>query len=92
MSHCRLGHRIFNLESIPVLPQVPSPDLRPCDFFLFPKLKNILSRFATLENIQKSVTDMLKIIPVENFQRCYIYERERERESNEQDTLRMEES
>jgi len=36
-----------------------SPDLSPCDFFLFPRLKNHLKRrhFVTLDNIQKSVID-----------------------------------
>jgi transposase len=61
-------------KGIPVVPQPPySPDLSPCDIFLFPKLKNVLKgrHFGTLENIQKSVTDMLKTIPVEDFQRCY---------------------
>ena len=50
-----------------------SPDLSPYDFLLFPKLKNVLNgrHFGTLENIQKSVTEMLKTIPVEDFQRCY---------------------
>lgn len=61
-------------KGIPVVPQPPySPDLSPCDFFLFPTLKNVLKgrHFGTLENIQKSVTDMLKTISVEDFQRCY---------------------
>lgn len=50
-----------------------SPDLSPCDFFLFPKLKHVLKgrHFGTLENIQKTVTEQLKAIPVEDFQRCY---------------------
>ena len=40
--------------------------------FLFPKLKNVLKgrHVGTLENNQKSVTDMLKTIQVEDFQRC----------------------
>ena len=61
-------------KRISVVPQPPySPDLSPCDFFLFPTLKHILKggHFETLENIQKTVTDQLKAIPVENFQRCY---------------------
>ena len=61
-------------ENIPVLPQPPySPDLSPCDFFLFPRLKNHLKghHFGTLDNIQKSVTDELKGIPAEAFQHCY---------------------
>lgn len=61
-------------KSIPVVPQPPySPDLSPCDFFLFPRLKNHLKgrHFGTLDNIQKSVTDELKGIPAEAFQHCY---------------------
>ena len=61
-------------KSIPVVPQPPYlPDLSPCDFFLFPWLKNHLKgrHFGTLDNIQKSVTDKLKGIPAEAFQRCY---------------------
>ena len=48
-------------KSIPVVPQPP------CDFFLFHKLKNVLNgrNFRTLENIQKSVMNMLKTILVE---------------------------
>ena len=61
-------------KNIPVVPQPPySPDLSPCDFFLFPRLKNYLKgrHFGTLDNIQKSVTDELKGIPAEAFQHCY---------------------
>jgi len=61
-------------KSIPVVPQPPnSPDLSPCDFFLFPWLKNRLKRrhFGTLDNIQKSITDELKGMPVEAFQHHY---------------------
>ena len=50
-------------KGIPVVRQSPySPDLSPCDFFLFPELKNVLKgrHFRTLENIQNSV-------PVEDF-------------------------
>jgi hypothetical protein len=49
------------------------PDLSPCDFFLFPRLKNHLKgrHFGSLDNIQKSVTDELKGIPAEAFQHCY---------------------
>ena len=50
-----------------------SPDLSPCDVFLFPRLKTLLKgrHFGTLNNIQKSVTDELKGIPAEDFQHCY---------------------
>jgi hypothetical protein len=61
-------------KCMPVFPQPPySLDLSPCDFFLFPRLKNHLKRrhFGILDNIQKSVTDELKGIPAEAFQYCY---------------------
>jgi len=40
LSHCHLRERIFGQNRISVVPQPPySPDLSPCDFFFFPKLK-----------------------------------------------------
>ena len=61
-------------KGIPVVPQPPySPDLSPCDFFLFPKLKFHFKgrHFGTVENIEKAVTDQLKAIPVSDYQRYY---------------------
>jgi len=49
-------------KNIPVLPHPPySPDLAPCDFYRFPKLKSKLKghHFGTMEKIQKIVTDEL---------------------------------
>jgi hypothetical protein len=43
-----------------------SPDLAPCDFWLFPKLKNALKRFADFSDIQCNVKTLLRGIP-ENF-------------------------
>ena len=73
LHHVMFRHRTLTTKGIPVVLQSPySPDLSPCDFFLFHKLKNVLNgcNFVTLENIQKSVTDILKSIPVEDFQHC----------------------
>ncbi|GFX20745.1 putative transposase [Trichonephila clavipes] len=61
-------------KNIPVALQPPySPDLSPCDFSLFPKLKNHLKghHFGTLENILTAVTDQLKAIPISEFHQCY---------------------
>ncbi len=61
-------------KGIPMVPQPSySPDLSPCDFYLFSKPKNVLKglHFALLENVQKSVMDMLKTIAIEDFRRCY---------------------
>jgi len=66
---------ILAKKGIPVVPQPPySPDLSPCDFLLFPKLKFHLKgrHFRTVENIEKAVTDQFKAIPVSDFQRCYV--------------------
>ncbi|GFX83129.1 protein GVQW3 [Trichonephila clavipes] len=67
-------NRFLAGKNIPVSPQSPySPDLSPCNFFLFPKLKNHLKghHFGTLENIQTAVTDQLKAIPISEFYQCY---------------------
>ena len=63
--HTALSVKVFlTSKGIPVVPQPPpySHDLSPCEFLLFLKLKNVLKgcHFGTLENIQKSVTDILK--------------------------------
>jgi len=46
-----------------------SPDLAPCDFFLFPKLKLRIKgrRFDTIEEIQEE----LETIPKRDFQGCF---------------------
>ena len=61
-------------KGVPVVPQPQySPDLSPCDFLLFQKLKFHLKgrHFGTVENIEKAVTAQLKAIPVSDIQRCY---------------------
>jgi len=57
-------------KGIPVVPQpLYSPDLSPCNFFLFPKLKFHLKdrHFGTVDNIQKVVTEQLRALPHEDF-------------------------
>jgi len=61
-------------KNIPVLPHLPySPDLAPCDFCLFPKLKSKLKghHFGTMENIQRIVTDVLNTLTENDFQYCF---------------------
>ena len=60
-------------NKITTLPYPPySPDLAPCDFFLFPKLKTHLKghNLGTLENVQAAVTRALNILS-EDFLHCY---------------------
>jgi hypothetical protein len=49
-----------------------SPDLAPCDFWLFPKLKTTLKghRFSDIADIQGHATTILQSIPEEEFQKC----------------------
>ena len=50
-----------------------SPNLAPCDFFLFPKLKGIFqeTRFQGVEDIKTSMTRHLKTITKEKFSQCF---------------------
>ena len=50
-----------------------SPDLVPCDFFLFPKLKRSMEerRFATIEEIKTASLEDLKTIPKSANQKCF---------------------
>jgi len=61
-------------KKIPILPHPPySPDLAPCNFYLFSKFKLKLKghRFRTMENIQKVVFDELHTLTENNFWHCY---------------------
>ena len=57
-----------------IMPQPPySPDLAPCDFFLFPKLKRPMKgrRFATIEEIKTESLRELKDIPKSAYRKCF---------------------
>ena len=50
-----------------------SPDLAPSDFFLFPKIKEILKgrHFDDNDDIRNNTTAALKAIPQNQFQNCF---------------------
>jgi hypothetical protein len=53
-------------HSIPVVSQAPySPDMTPCDFWLFPKLKRLLkgSRFDSHKDIMRNAMKELRSLP-----------------------------
>ena len=53
----------------PVLQYAPySPDLAPCDFFLFPKIKAVLkgTRFESMEAVKQKTADILKALTKED--------------------------
>jgi transposase len=72
--HAALSVRKFLAKhSIPVVPHPPySPDLAPCDFFLFPKLKSTLKGklFQDVAEIQLNTTLQLQAIPKQAYQTC----------------------
>ena len=49
-----------------------SPDLAPCEFFLFPRLKKVLKghRIEAMEDIKRNSTKTLLDIPKEEFAKC----------------------
>jgi transposase len=60
-------------HSIFVVPHPPySPDLAPCDFFLFPRLKSTLKgkTFQDIVEIQLNTTQQLQAIPKQAYQTC----------------------
>ena len=73
-SHTSIAVREFLAQNnITTLPHPPySPDLAPCDFFLFPKLKTHLKghHFGTVENVQAAATRVLNNISSEDFLHC----------------------
>ena len=55
---------------IKTVPQPPySPDLAPCDFWLFPKLKEKLRgcRYETIEEMKEAVTNVIDTLTKEDF-------------------------
>ncbi|KAE9541769.1 hypothetical protein AGLY_003760 [Aphis glycines] len=61
-------------HGIPVVSQPPySPDLAPCDFFLFPKIKMALKskRFQDVDEIKQNATEQLRRVSKNDFHRCF---------------------
>jgi hypothetical protein len=63
-AHTALSVKQFLAEKqIAVLEHPPhSPNLAPCDFFLFPKVKSVLkgTRFASVTEVKKKTTEQLR--------------------------------
>ena len=57
-----------------VIPHPPySPDLAPCDFFVFPRMKGQTKgkRFADISEVKKKTLEVLNNISTEEFQKCF---------------------
>ena len=69
-----LTHQFLAKNKIPVIPLPPySPDLAPCDFSIFPKMKLKLKgrRFDTVEAIQAKTQKMLDPLTEKDFQEAF---------------------
>jgi transposase len=66
--------RYLAKNNIPVMEHPPySPDLAPCDFFLFPKIKSALkgTRFESVDAVKAKATQLLKSITQDDLQHCF---------------------
>ncbi|VVC26015.1 DDE superfamily endonuclease domain [Cinara cedri] len=74
-AHSTLSIREFLAsKNVLMIPHPPySPDLAPCDFFLFPRLKSTLKshRFQDVDETIHKATQELKAITMEEIQRCF---------------------
>ena len=55
--------QVLTDKNITTLEHPPySPDLAPCDFYLFPKVKSVLkrTRFGSVDDVKKKTADVLK--------------------------------
>ena len=59
-------HRLFDQDGHQTVPQPPSsPDLAPCNFWLFPKLRGC--RYETIEEMKEAVTKVIDTLTQEDF-------------------------
>ena len=74
-AHAALSVEQFLVDkSIATLQHLPySPDLAPCDFFLFPKLKSVLkgTRFESMEAAKNKTTQVLKQLTENELQHAF---------------------
>jgi hypothetical protein len=69
-AHTSLVQQFLTSKNITVIPHLPySPDLTPCDFFLFPKMKLRLKgrRFDMTEEIHAKMQEVFDALTFENF-------------------------
>ncbi|KAL1454506.1 hypothetical protein WDU94_010745 [Cyamophila willieti] len=74
------AHSAFSVKTflakynIPVLEHPPySPDLAPCDFYLFPKIKSALkgTRFESVDAVKKKAAEVMKGLTQNDLQHCF---------------------
>ena len=74
-AHNALSVKTFLAKhNIPILDHPPySPDLAPCDFFPFPKVKSALkgTRFESVEAVKEKATEVMYGLTENDLQHCY---------------------
>ena len=73
-THGNVCEEVLAIKQITVLEHPAySPDLAPSDFFLFPKIKEILKGryFDDTDDIRNNTTAALKDIPLNQLQNCF---------------------
>jgi len=61
-------------KNITVLEHPPySPDLAPCDFYLFPNIKSVLkgTHFVSVEHVKAKTTEILNSLTEHDLQNCF---------------------
>jgi len=75
LAHNALSAKMFlTKHKITVLERLPySPDLAPCDFFLFTKMKSVLqgTRFESVDAVRTKATELMNKLSEDNLQLCY---------------------
>ena len=69
-----LVQQFLSNKNITVCPHLPySPDLAPCDFWLFPEVKMTMKGkgFEAIQDIEAAKTAQLKTLTEEDFQNCF---------------------
>jgi hypothetical protein len=72
--HLRISREVLAKNKIITMDHPPySPDLAPCDFYLFPKLKNIMrgEHFVDVDSIKRKTTKLQKELTKEDMQHCF---------------------
>ena len=75
LAHNALSVKTFSTKhKITVLDHPPSsPDLAPCDFFLFPKIKSALkgTRFVSIDAVKAKGTELMNKLSEDDLQLCF---------------------
>lgn len=74
-AHSALSVKQFLAQkNITLLEHPPySPDLAPCDFYLFPKVKSVLkgTRFESVAEVKRKTAELLKALTENDLQHCF---------------------